>query len=72
MSTFFYDPKEESVRARCHVIELYTQANELRHSPHQFLLARKEAENAAESWSAKYGPTLTRKIAATSSIRSDD
>ena len=60
MSKFSYDPNDESVKARCHVIELYSQANALRHSPHQFLHARQQAESAAESWIAKYEPVHNR------------
>ena len=55
MSTFSYDPNDESVKARCHVIELYAKANALRHIPHEFLHARQEADNAMNSLIAKYG-----------------
>lgn len=56
MSTLNYDPNEESVKARCNVIELYSHANTLRHSPNEFCLARQKADDAITAWLDKYGP----------------
>lgn len=56
MSTFSYDPNEPSVKDRCNVIKLYTQANALRHSPNEFIQARQDADNAITAWLDRYGP----------------
>lgn len=63
VNTFSYDPNEASVKERCHVIELYTLANKLRHLPHEFLKARQVAEDAMSSWLDRCGLETNRLIA---------
>lgn len=55
MKMLRYDPNEDSVIDRCHLINLYSQANNLRHLPLEFIPARQKAEEAALAWIAKYG-----------------
>ncbi|MFZ4856776.1 MAG: hypothetical protein ACOYL3_10305 [Desulfuromonadaceae bacterium] len=50
-----YDPNENSVKDRCHLIRLYSQANNLRHLLREFITARQKAEEATLAWIAKYG-----------------
>lgn len=64
MSTFSYDPNESSVKDRCNVIELYTQANALRHSPNEFIQAKQDADNAITAWLDKYGPSTRQQTGA--------
>lgn len=64
MRTTSYDPNEASVKERCHVIELYSNANTLRHSPSEFFQARQKADDAITAWLDKYGPSTRQQTGA--------
>lgn len=64
MRTPSYAPNEASVKERCHVIELYSHANTLRHSPNEFFQARQKADNAITAWLDKYGPHTRQRTGA--------
>lgn len=64
MRIISYDPNEASVKERCHVIELYSHANTLRHLPNKFFLARQKADDAITAWLDKYGPSTKQQTGA--------